>query len=128
MALSSGTKPTSYSSTLTGLAKTIYDTQLANGVVQQEAQITSTIGDTTFTEDSTVNHNRVFKAKLNAWCIADSVIHDMQTNAEIKTSAITTVETYAAGVGTNTGALNASSYPVSGSVKLGASQTLGKIY
>lgn len=128
MALSSGAKPTAYNSILTGLAKTIYDTQLTNGVVQQEAQIQATIDSTIFTEDSDINHERVLKAKLNAWTIADSVIHDMQTTAEIKTSEIVTVETYVAGTGTNSGTLVAAPYPVSGSVKIGASQNLAKIY
>lgn len=128
MALSSGAKPTVYSSTLTGLSKTIYDTQLFNGIIQQEAQIQTTIGSTTFTEDLTINRARVLKAKLNAWVIADSVIHDMTTDAEIKTNTLTTVETYVSGTGTNTGNLVAAPYPVSGSIKLGALQTLGKIF
>lgn len=128
MALSSGAKPTVYSSALTGLAKTIYDTQLANGIVQQEAPIQTTIGSTTFTEETEINHSRVLKAKLTAWTIADSVIHDMTTDAEIKTNTLTTVETYVGGTGTNTGNLVAAPYPVSGSIKLGALQTLGKIF
>lgn len=128
MALSAGTKPTTYTSTLTGLAKTIYNQWIADGIVQSSNQITKSIGDTAFTEKTSVRDVRVLNDKLQAWSTAKALITELTANAEIKTNTDVTVETYAAGVGTNGGALNATSYPVTGSVKLPSTTAIAKIY
>lgn len=81
--LQAGSKPTSHSSVLTGLAKVIYDANIAEGIIPPEAKITTTIGDDTFEEKTSVNQARVYKSKLNAWVIANSIISDFKANAEI---------------------------------------------
>lgn len=130
MALSAGSKPSSYSSSLSGLSQTIYNNRLSNGVILPEAAVTQTIESTTYTEDETLRRNRILSAKLDAYVTALSVITELQTNAEIKTLVGgVVVETYAGGVGTNGGALNATPYPVSGTVKTTAvASNIAKVY
>lgn len=128
MALSAGTKPTTYTSTLTGLAKTIYDQWIADDIIKSSSQITASINGTTFTEKTSVRDVRVLNDKLQAWSTAKALITEFTTNAEIKTNTGVTVETYTAGAGTNGGALNATSYPVTGSVKLPSTTAIAKIF
>lgn len=126
--MTAGAKPTSYSSTLTGLSKKIYDQWKADGIVKTESQIEVTIGSDTFTEKSANRATRVLSSKLDAYSIASSVIDDFTTNAEIKTNTGVVVETYVAGVGTNTGQLVAAAYPVVGSIKLPSLSPIAKIF
>lgn len=128
MALSAGTKPTVYTSTLTGLSKTIYDQWISEGIINNSNQITSTIGEETFTEKLEIRNSRVLKDKLKAWSTASALITELTTNAEIKTNSNITVETFASGTGANGGALNATSYPVTGSIKLPNVTTIAKIF
>lgn len=131
MALTSGTKPTSYSSELTGLAKEIYDSKKGVSIPTEDA-IVSTVGGETFTESDSDRQNRILKAKLDAWCAADGIVKNLKADAEINTPLIPPnppiiLETYAAGVGTNGGSLVAAPYPVSGAINLPPATYIGKI-
>jgi len=128
MALSAGTKPTVYTSSLTGLSKTIYDQWVADGIIKNSNQIQATIGEETFTEKSDIRNSRVLSDKLKAWSTATALIAELTSNAEIKTNTGVTVETFAGGTGNNGGALNATSYPVTGSIKLPNVTTIAKIF
>ena len=128
MALTAGSKPTSYSSTLTGLALRLYNDRISNSVALSESAQSTTIGDDTFTEAESLRQNRVYKEKLKAYSDAKSIIDELQANAEIKNSTLLTIETYAAGAGTNGGSLVASSYPVVGSVVAGINVVVAKVY
>lgn len=84
MAMSSGTKPSAYSSVLTGLSKELYDKKLAEGIYLPEARQSYVVGDDTYLENETYWHERVFKAKLSSWCDADAAIAHIVSNMEVK--------------------------------------------
>lgn len=127
MALTAGTKPTSYSSVLTGLSKEIYDSR--KGIsIPSESPITTTIGDETFTESDSDKQKRIFNAKLDSWCIAEGIIKNLKSDGEVKTQLTSTlIETFAGGVGTNGGSLVAAQYPVVGTINLPISTIIAKI-
>ena len=105
--LKSGTKPTSYSSTLTGMAKSIYDSKIANGSIPPESLITFVIGGVTYTEAVSKNHDRILNAKLECWVTADSLISNITANAIVTTPSgipVSTTGSAAAQTGTTTAA------------------------
>ena len=81
--LNAGFKPSSWSSSLTGLAQSIYSQRLSDGVYQSESQLTETIDGTTYTEKDSDRQARVFKAKLESWSLAEGVINEITSNAEV---------------------------------------------
>ncbi len=133
MALSAGTKPSAYTSTLTGLSKSIYDQWLADTVIKSSSQITESIGDTTFTESTTARNSRVLKDKVRAWSTAKAFIDNLTVDAEIKTPVAGFVfETYTTGVGVNLvgtvpSALTSTTYPVTGTINAPNNTTIARI-
>jgi len=93
-----GTKPTSESSSVSGLTQRIYDNLVTEGFFQSEDPIETTVGDNTYTEEESARADRVFKSKTYSWVIAKSIIDEFTSNGEvdgvadiIKASLATTV-------------------------------------
>lgn len=81
--LNAGTKPTSWTSTLSGLSKEIYDQRIAEGIIPSESKLSTTVGDQTYSESDSERSNRVFKAKKDAWVVANATITEIVSNAEV---------------------------------------------
>jgi hypothetical protein len=133
MAMTAGTQPTGYSSTLTGLSLDLYNARKSNGIYSSTdtGPITTTIDGTSYSEPTSQWQNRVYLAKLSSWVDANSLISYMTTNADISGVTVSgTVETYTAGVGLNGSSLVAGAYPAVGTViasGLGQGVNKGKI-
>jgi hypothetical protein len=82
MALDYGTKPTSYSDTLTGLSLTIYTNRINEGIYSATA-ISTTVGSLTFTETTSQYQTRLLNQKLLSWIDAKSIIDEFKTNGEL---------------------------------------------
>jgi len=78
-----GTKPTTYSSTLTGLPLRIYTEWLADGLAGPETQIETTVGDNTYTEPLAQKNSRVLKDKLKTYGVAKAIIDEFVANAQV---------------------------------------------
>jgi len=102
MALQTGSKPITYNDVLTGLTKRIYDQKVTEGVYSGDAKISTVIDNVTYTETDDQRASRVLSNKLDAYCIAKSIVDEFQANATVPMSTTVTV-TSVSGVTTGPG-------------------------
>jgi hypothetical protein len=114
--LITGAQPTTYASVLTGLSLRIYNNMISAGAILPETAQTQTIEGTVYTETTTDLHNRIFKAKCQAWSTAKGVNDEMTANAAIAINGAQVITTYAGGVGTSGDTLTAPAYVCVGTV------------
>jgi hypothetical protein len=86
MAMTAGSAPTSWTSTLTGLSLLIYNNKISQGVFKGESQIEVIVGERTFTETEIDRNNRVFSDKKTAYAEALSAVNYITANAVVNTT------------------------------------------
>jgi hypothetical protein len=86
MALSAGSAPTAWNSTLTGMALEIYNQRLAQGIYLSETPIEVTISTTTYTETTANRNSRVLAAKKNSYADALAIVNELTVDAEVSTT------------------------------------------
>jgi len=81
--LDAGLKPTTDTSPLSGLSQELYDNRIAENIIPPESAIITEVDGTDYPEPEDQRQDRVFKAKIQAWVDASSLVNHIVTNGEI---------------------------------------------
>jgi len=88
MAMTAGSAPSTWSSTLTGLSLEIYNNKIAQGIYKGTAQIQVTVDGDTYTEEVAVRNARVLNNKKDAYAEALAVVTHIQTTGVVTTVVV----------------------------------------